>query len=265
MRVLFAICFATGAWSRVCWRSTRSAPRSIARRAITERYRERKSKGGTNEVLEGVDDRGGEFEIDVDESTFARASVGDRVVITRALLTGRVVDVDGPGWSDGGSSWKMWVWSVFGGIALLVLVWSLRTTAKNTLPNADPEQRRKHFTRMALWALAAVVGVTGWVFYERSDANADAGGADPGTVTTAVAVEECTGISQRVSMWVPTVVADGQATTSDLNLIVQIVQASEPGCTRGEIESSICDEMEQRSLCRPPRSSSCRPSLCADR
>lgn len=214
---------------------------------ITERYIERQRKGGDDYVLEGRDDRGGVFEIDVREGTHQRARIGDDVVVSRSNLTGRVIVVDGPGWSDGKSSWRLWASSVLGALALLGVVWTLQFTFKSVVPRATPEQRRTHLARLGLWCIAAVVATTGWVLWERADANVSAGGAATGTVTTEPG-GGCDEVASRVRAWLPSIVADGTVTEADLSLIVGLVSPASPGCSRTETISAVCTALDSPSM-----------------
>lgn len=231
---------------------------------ITERYIERQRKGGDDYVLEGRDDRGGVFEIDVRKQTHQRARVGDQVVVSRSTLTGRVIVVDGPGWSDGRSSWRLWVSVVFGSLALLGVVWSLWFGFRTALPRATGDERRTHLARLALWCLVAVVGTTGWVLYERSDSNVSAGGAAPGTVTT-VAGGDCDEVDGRVRAWLPSIVADGTVTEADISLVTGLVSAAAPGCGRNEIVAAVCTALDSPSVVMGPEVVLFPSTLCLGR
>ncbi|MDP2293016.1 MAG: hypothetical protein Q8M22_17680 [Actinomycetota bacterium] len=214
---------------------------------ITERYIERQRKGGDDYVLEGRDDRGGVFEIDVRKKTHQRARVGDQVVVSRSTLTGRVIVVDGPGWSDGKSSWRLWTSVVIGALALLGVVSAVRFSFRSVVPRATPEQRRTHRSRLAMWGVAALLVTTGWVLYERSGANVGAGGAAPGTVTT-VAGDDCDQVDGRVRAWLPSIVADGTVTEADISLVAGLVSAASPGCGRSEIVAAVCSALDSPSV-----------------
>lgn len=214
---------------------------------ITERYVERQRKGGDDYVLEGRDDRGGVFEIEVRKSTHGRARIGDEVVVSRSTLTGRVIVVDGPGWSDGKSPWRLWASGLIGALALLGVVSGLRFSFKSVLPRAAAEERRTHLTRLALWCISALVVTTGWVLFERANSNVGAGGAAPGTVT-AVPGGGCDDVAGRVRAWLPSVAADGMVTDADLSLVTGLVSAAEPGCSRSEVISAVCTALDNPTV-----------------
>lgn len=69
---------------------------------VTDLDRTTRRKDGstrTSYTIRGEDTAGGRFAIGADSRAFARASVGDDVEIERSVLTGRVVRVEGDGWT----------------------------------------------------------------------------------------------------------------------------------------------------------------------
>ncbi|MEQ1702669.1 MAG: hypothetical protein ABMA25_21370 [Ilumatobacteraceae bacterium] len=132
-------------------------------------------KGGQHQV-EGVDGAGGGFTTGVPAELSSEVTTGDIVVVHRAVLTGRVVGIDGPGWryAPGAMTAVFGIAVAFGLVAFgfFVVLWRRRLRA------ADDDTSGAT-SRLYLPLLAALVVVllaaTVWIMSERSVAHAGAG------------------------------------------------------------------------------------------
>jgi hypothetical protein len=208
----------------------------------------RSRKGGTTYSIEGVDSVGGEFDTDVSKEIYRRADVGDRVNIRRAVLTGRVVAIDGPGWShDGGR--MVWLHGIVATVGLLMLVLGVRSLVKFAAANPDAPRPVR---RVLFWLIGVTVAIAAWVFYERSDASAGSGGGTQALVdvpmTTASAAEpaigECVDVDGSAQMLVPALAELQSISAVQVDLVVDTVGRMNPGCSASAVDAAVCRQLQ---------------------
>ncbi|MDP2289861.1 MAG: hypothetical protein Q8M22_01645, partial [Actinomycetota bacterium] len=134
----------------------------------------RDRRGVSTYTLEGIDDHGGTFETTVDAGVHDDASRGDRVVVSRSYVTGRVVNIVGPGFSQGGLSSVPRYFLAMAAVGAGLMVWSVRAMRRR--PAGAPLGERVAVpTSLRWWTLAVVASVVVWAVYERSVAEVRAG------------------------------------------------------------------------------------------
>lgn len=237
-------------------------PTSERTARVTAKYTERHTRRADDRVIEGRDDRGGEFEIDVTKSAYTRAAVGDELVVSRSQLTGRVVRADGPGWSFGGSTWRLWLAATLCTAGAASMAWALLFTVRRILPFCSFAAGRRHVARLSLLSLAVAIGSAGWVAVERSNANV-AGAA--GDVPVALG-DGCEGVGAKAETWLPSFTIDGAVSQGDIELVASVVAQQLPGCDRASITSAVCDAIRRPSATIAPRRLTLAPATeCARR
>ncbi|MEQ1702668.1 MAG: hypothetical protein ABMA25_21365 [Ilumatobacteraceae bacterium] len=123
----------------------------------------------TEYEIVGVDVEDGEFRTSTVESVYRAAALGDRVVVTRAWLTGRVTAIAGPGW-DVGRPQRLWVYLAAAVVGLGLLAWGIRQLRREA---AEIPGTPAPFRRIRWWLLVVAVLFAGWIVLERTSANAD--------------------------------------------------------------------------------------------
>lgn len=227
---------------------------------VTAKYTERHTRRADDRVIEGRDDHGGVFEIDVTKAAYTRAALGDEIVVSRSQLTGRVVRVDGPGWSFGGSTWRLWLAATLCTAGAASMAWALLFTVRRILPSCSSTAGRRHVVRLSLLSLAVAIGSAGWVAVERSNANA-AGAAGEKPVALG---DGCEGVAAKAETWLPSFTLDGAVSQGDIELVVSVVNQQLPSCDRDSITSAVCDAIRRPSATITPHRLTLAPATeCA--
>lgn len=123
---------------------------------------------GSEYSIEGVDSAGGEFTTGVPQSVSQDASIGDVIVVHRAVLTGRAVGFDGPDWQhEPGALAAVFAIPVALGIPVFVLGMVLLRRRRSANPEGPSALRLLGWPLLAVLVAAAL-----WIGYERTEANA---------------------------------------------------------------------------------------------
>lgn len=206
-------------------------------------------RGQRSYSLEGVDERGGEFDTGVSRDVYDRADRGDRVVVERALVTNRVVVIDGGGWRYDGSNVAIFhvIVVVVGGA---MVAGSLASMHKRQLE--DPESPTwAHRTR---WVTPIVlVALAGWIVYERWSAGGDAE-AQPlpsTTVATTVPPIACDDLGPDIEPFLTQLLDRGSVLEADVNLMIGAVSVTRPDCTFESVETAVCTAIADASAATP--------------
>lgn len=146
-------------------------PTTDRRATITSTYIERTGRNGrdTSHIAAGVDELGGTFELNLPVEEWDRVHVDEDIVVSRAMLTGRVVDVDETDGWDVNTTTRVAVLSSAFGVALAVVIATIVGISRLRVPQTA---RRRTYER--LWflatAVAAAAGFTIFIASERSEA-----------------------------------------------------------------------------------------------
>lgn len=137
---------------------------------VISRHTDSHGRRTTDHTVKGVDDVGGTFSLDVRSDSYDAARIGQRITVSRALLTGRVVEVHDAPWSLTSTTFRAVLYGIFCGISLVLLllgVWLHRKAIRLL----DPAGRRR--ANAIVFGLGAVIlaGVVVWIFAERSKAD----------------------------------------------------------------------------------------------
>lgn len=206
----------------------------------------RDRRGVSTYTLEGSDDHGGTFETTVDAGVHDDASRGDRVVVSRSYVTGRVVNIDGAGFSHGGFSSVPRYFLAMAAVGAALVVWSLRTMRRRPA-GAPPDERAALPSSLRWWTLAVVASVVVWAVYERSVAEVRAG-KSAAPVTTAATPEsvppgEACAAAVVEGPLVEAAAADEYITGTDVSLIIGSVSTSAPDCAFDTVVELVCDRL----------------------
>ena len=205
-------------------------------------------RGQRTYSLEGVDERGGEFDTGVSRDVYERADRGDRVVVERALVTNRVVVIDGGGWRyDGGNIVIFHVVALALGAAMAA--WSVASMRRRHV--RDPESPTwVHRTR---WVTPLVVlGLVGWIIYERWDASGDAAAVPTTTAPpTTLPPTACDDLGPDIEPLLAPLQERGTATVDDVNLVIGAVSFSRSDCTFESVEAAVCAAFADAATTEP--------------
>ncbi len=151
-------------------------PTTDRRATVTSTYTERSGRRGqnTDHIAAGVDEDGGTFELTLQREDWQQVADGQEIVVSRAVLTGRVVDVHETGGWGIHTTARVVGLSVGLGIALVAAVGSVVGLRLLRVPQTARTRRRERVWLIAA-ALAAVVGVGIYIAVERSAAHAAGG------------------------------------------------------------------------------------------
>lgn len=213
---------------------------------VTEVDVSRSSKGGTSYSIEGVDSQGGEFDTDVSKQIYQRADRGDSVVVSRAWLTGRVVNIDGGGWRhDGGR--LIWMYNLAAVLGLVLLVCGMVSMRRYA---AADESHPRPLRRVRGWLIVGAVVAAGWIVYERTQASAGDGAAAPTVVTESTAKPargsvECDDLTVTMAGMVPTLTARGSVNGAQFDQVVDVVSAFQPECSTASLQTALCEALRQ--------------------
>lgn len=138
---------------------------------VTDLDRTTRRKDGrdrTTYTVRGEDSEGGRFAIGTDSRTFTRASVGDDVEIERSVLTGRVVRVEGPGWTIERSSLVSAIAIAMACAGALMTAGTLRSIRRDLRAASAagaPIANGSRLLAIVFGGAAAIVAI--WLIYER--------------------------------------------------------------------------------------------------
>jgi len=120
----------------------------------------------TSYHVQGTDSVGGTFALDVSASAYDRARSGQRITVSRALLTGRVVEVHDTSWSLSSTTRLVRIFAGFGllcAAAVAVGLWLYRKSVRGL----EPGGRRRSLLVLAAMAVLIVGGMVIWVLVQR--------------------------------------------------------------------------------------------------
>lgn len=212
-------------------------------------------KGRENYTLAGTDSGGGTFRMDTTRDVYRSAQVGDEVTVHRALVTSRVVRIDGPGWSTDSGVFVI-VWLLVAVLGVAAVAWAVTTVQR---------QRRDHPEAPTIidrtkWALPVVVLATvGWMVWERSNASGDA----PASVSTSgtssdssapidstPAVTEptpqgCDDLSRAAEQALESAIGRGFVDAAATRSAFTAVAIDFSDCERSAVEEAVCTKLAE--------------------
>ena len=120
--------------------------------------------------VHGVDDAGATFSVDVSPDAFREAFDGEHITVSRAVLTGRVVEVRNAPWALTSTTFHVVLYGAFGGVSLVMLFFGLRIY-RRSVSRTDRNGSHKPLVIMVALAVAVVGGVVIWIFIERGNSD----------------------------------------------------------------------------------------------
>lgn len=120
--------------------------------------------------VHGVDDAGATFSVDVSPDAFHEAFDGEHITVSRAVLTGRVVEVRNAPWALTSTTFHVVLYGAFGGVSLVMLYFGLRIY-RRAVRRVDRNGSHRPLVIMVALAVAVVGGVVIWIFIERGNSD----------------------------------------------------------------------------------------------